>query len=108
VRNIFSKLIVFTAQYIGELIPRDAFRRANLGKIPLQQNEKPRYSMIFPAPLYVSVDRSSSRHGKPSRERFLEKPNPDLGGAVPMALAISSLLAERSIECCNMIRQPSP
>ncbi len=69
------------------LIPERAFRRAKIGKIPLS----PVKSQILYdfARAYVVADKI--HHGNGAQVmRFLEKPNPDLGGAVPMALAISS------------------
>jgi len=69
------------------LIPERAFRRAKIEKIPLS----PVKSQILYdfARAYVVADKIHHGNGALVM-RFLEKPNPDLGGAAPMALAISS------------------
>lgn len=70
-----------------EIVPDRAFRRAKSEKLPLSQT-KSKILYDF-ARAYVVVDRVHQGNGALVM-RFLEKPNPDLGGAVPMALAISS------------------
>ncbi len=69
------------------LIPERAFRRAKSEKLPLS----PVKSQILYdfARAYVVADRIHHGNGALVM-RFFEKPNPELGGASPMALAISS------------------
>ncbi len=81
------------------LISERAFRRAKTEKIPLS----PAKSQILYdfARAYVVADKIHRGNGALVM-RFLEKPNPDLGGAAPMALAISSPFgADAVIELLN-------
>ncbi|MGY9036599.1 antitoxin Xre/MbcA/ParS toxin-binding domain-containing protein [Sulfitobacter sp. M13] len=80
-------LAVMYSRPVLELIPERAFRRAKSEKIPLSRTKS---QILYDfSRAYVVVDRVHQGHGALVM-RFLEKPNPDLGGAVPMALAISS------------------
>ena len=69
------------------LIPDRAFRRAKSEKRPISSaNSQILYDF---ARAYVVADRV--HHGNGAQVmRFFEKPSQDFGGAVPMALAISS------------------
>jgi putative toxin-antitoxin system antitoxin component (TIGR02293 family) len=69
------------------LIPERAFRRAKSEKRPISAaNSQILYDF---ARAYLVADRVHHGNGA-SVMRFFEKPSDDLGGAVPMALAISS------------------
>ncbi len=92
-------LEVLNSQPELNLISERAFRRAKSEKLPLS----PVKSQILYdfARTYVAADRFYSGNGALVM-RFLEKPNPDLGGAVPMAIAISSPAgADAVIEILN-------
>ena len=81
------------------LISERAVRRAKTEKLPLS----PVKSQILYdfARAYVVADRFYSGNGALVM-RFLEKPNQDLGGAAPMAIAISSPAgADAVIEILN-------
>lgn len=87
-------LQVMNSQPALHLIPERAFRRAKSEKLPLS----PVKSQILYdfARAYVVADRIYSGNGALVM-RFLEKPNADLGGATPMALAISSPLGADAV-----------
>lgn len=81
------------------IISERAFRRAKSEKLPFS----PVKSQILYdfARAYVVADRMHFGNGTLVM-RFLQKPNPDLGGAAPMALAISSPAgADAVIELLN-------
>ncbi len=80
-------LQVMDSQPTLNLIPDRAYRRAKSEKLPLSA-VKSQILYDF-ARAYVVADRVHEGNGALVM-RFLEKPNPELGGAVPMALAISS------------------
>ncbi len=81
------------------LVPERAFRRAKAQKLPLSPI-KSRILYDF-ARAYVVADRIHRGNGALVM-RFFEKPNPELGDAVPMALAISSPAgADAVIELLN-------
>jgi uncharacterized protein (DUF2384 family) len=84
----FEKILaVMHSRPVLDLIPERAFRRAKPEKIPLSPTKS---QILYDfSRAYVIVDRVHQGNGALVM-RFLEKPNPDLGGAVPMALAISS------------------
>jgi uncharacterized protein (DUF2384 family) len=84
----FEKILaVMHSRPVLDLIPERAFRRAKPEKIPLSPTKS---QILYDfSRAYVVVDRVHQGNGALVM-RFLEKPNPDLGGAVPMALAISS------------------
>ncbi len=69
------------------IIPERAYRRAKAEKQPLSA-VKSQILYDF-ARAYVVADRVHAGNGALVM-RFLEKPNSELGGAAPMALAISS------------------
>lgn len=82
-----------------DLIPDRALRRAKNEKLPLS----PVKSQILYdfARAYVVADRIYHGNGILVM-RFMEKPNPELGGATPMAVAISSPIgADVVIELLN-------
>ncbi|WP_138934273.1 antitoxin Xre/MbcA/ParS toxin-binding domain-containing protein [Roseovarius arcticus] len=86
-KSVEKILEVMNSQPVLNLIPERAFRRAKAGKIPLSPD---RSKVLYDfARAYVAADKTHSGNGALVM-RFLEKPNPDLGGAAPMALAISS------------------
>ena len=92
-------LEVMNSQPEVDLIPERAFRRAKSAKLPLSL-VKSQILYDF-ARAYVVADRIYGGNGALVM-RFLEKPNQDLGGATPMALAISSPLgADAVIELLN-------
>ncbi len=81
------------------LVPERAFRRAKAEKIPLSPDKS--QTLYDFARAYVVADKIHGGNGALVM-RFLEKPNPDLGGAAPMALAISSPAgADAVIELLN-------
>jgi uncharacterized protein (DUF2384 family) len=84
----FEKILaVMHSRPVLDIIPERAFRRAKSEKIPLSPTKS---QILYDfSRAYVVVDRVHQGNGALVM-RFLEKPNPDLGGAVPMALAISS------------------
>lgn len=84
----FEKILaVMHSRPVLDLIPERAFRRAKSEKIPLSPTKS---QILYDfSRAYVVVDRVHQGNGALVM-RFLEKPNPDLGGAVPIALAISS------------------
>ncbi len=86
--NSVEKILeVMNSQPVLNLIPERAFRRAKAAKIPLSPD---RSQVLYDfARAYVAADKIHSGNGALVM-RFLEKPNPDLGGAAPMVLAISS------------------
>ena len=81
------------------LISDRAFRRAKSEKLPISAVNS---QILFDfARTYVVADRIHYGNG-PQIMRFLEKPNPNFGGAAPMALAISSPAgADAVIELLN-------
>ncbi len=85
--SVDNILDVLHSQPELNLISDRAVRRAKTEKLPLS----PVKSQILYdfARAYVVADRFYGGDGALVM-RFLEKPNPDLGGAAPMALAISS------------------
>ncbi|AGI68481.1 hypothetical protein OAN307_c29290 [Octadecabacter antarcticus 307] len=92
-------LEVLNSQPELNLISERAFRRAKTEKIPLSP-VKSQVLYDF-ARAYVVADRVYHGNGALVM-RFLEKPNPDLGGAAPMALAITSPAgADAVIELLN-------
>jgi putative toxin-antitoxin system antitoxin component (TIGR02293 family) len=84
VENIWE---VMHSQPAHKIVSERAYRRAKAEKLPLSP-VKSRVLYDF-ARAYVVADRIYQGNGALVM-RFLEKPNPELGGAVPMALAISS------------------
>jgi putative toxin-antitoxin system antitoxin component (TIGR02293 family) len=92
-------LEVLNSQPELNLISERAFRRAKSEKLPLS----PVKSQILYdfARAYVVADRVYDGNGALVM-RFLEKPNPYLGGAAPMSLAITSPAgADAVIELLN-------
>ncbi len=85
--SVDNILKVMASQPALNIIPDRAFRRAKKEGIPLS----PAKSQVLYdfARAYVVADRVYLGVGSLVM-RFLEKPNADLGGAVPLALAISS------------------
>ncbi len=85
--SVDNILNVMASQPMLHLIPERALRRAKIEKQPLS----PAKSQILYdfARTYVVADRIYSGNG-PLVMRFMEKPNPELGGALPLAVAISS------------------
>ncbi len=84
VENIWE---VMHSQPAHKIVSERAYRRAKAEKLPLSP-VKSRVLYDF-ARAYVVADKIY--HGNAALVmRFLEKPNPGLGGAAPMALAISS------------------
>jgi uncharacterized protein (DUF2384 family) len=81
------------------LISDRAFRRAKSEKLPISVVNS---QILFDfARTYVVADRIHYGNG-PQIMRFLEKPNPNFGGATPMAIAISSPAgADAVIELLN-------
>jgi putative toxin-antitoxin system antitoxin component (TIGR02293 family) len=98
-RSVESILGVMNSRPLIDIIPERAFRRAKSEKIPLSPG---RSRVLFDfARAYVVADKVHSGNGALVM-RFLEKPNADLGGAVPMSLAISSPAgADAVIELLN-------
>ncbi len=97
--SVENILEVLNSRPALNLISERAFRRAKTEKIPLS----PVKSQILYdfARAYVVADKIHRGNGALVM-RFLEKPNPDLGGAAPMALAISSPVgADAVIELLN-------
>ena len=84
VENIWE---VMHSQPAHKIVSERAYRRAKAEKLPLSP-VKSRVLYDF-ARAYVVADRIYQGNGALVM-RFLEKPNPELGGAAPMALAISS------------------
>ena len=78
---------ILNTQPSVHLVPDRALRRAKLEKVPLSP-AKSRVLYDF-ARAYVVADRFYNGNGALIM-RFMEKPNPELGGAVPLAIAISS------------------
>jgi putative toxin-antitoxin system antitoxin component (TIGR02293 family) len=96
VENILG---VMNSRPILNLIPERAYRRAKTEQLPLSA-VKSQILYDF-ARAYVVADRIHNGNGALVM-RFLEKPHPDLGGAAPMALAISSPIgADEVIELLN-------
>lgn len=90
---------VMQSQPTLKIVSERAYRRAKAGKLPLSP-VKSRVIYDF-ARAYVVADRIYQGNGALVM-RFLEKPNPELGGAAPMALAISSPAgADAVIELLN-------
>jgi putative toxin-antitoxin system antitoxin component (TIGR02293 family) len=85
--SVEKMLAVMHSRPTLDIIPERAFRRAKSEKLPLSQA---RSQILYDfARAYVVADRIHQGNGALVM-RFLEKPNPNLGGEVPMALAISS------------------
>jgi putative toxin-antitoxin system antitoxin component (TIGR02293 family) len=84
VENVWE---VMHSQPAHKIVSERAYRRAKAEKLPLSP-VKSRVLYDF-ARAYVVADRIYQGNGALVM-RFLEKPNPELGGASPMALAISS------------------
>ena len=84
VENIWEVMHSYPTQ---KIVSERAYRRAKVEKIALSP-VKSRILYDF-ARAYVVADRIYQGNGALVM-RFLEKPNPALGGASPMALAISS------------------
>ncbi len=84
VENIWE---IMHTQPAHKIVSERAYRRAKAEKLPLS-SVKSRVLYDF-ARAYVVADRIYRGDGALIM-RFLEKPNPELGGAAPMALAISS------------------
>lgn len=80
-------LEIMHSQPVLNLVPDRAFRQAKMEGRPLS-NSKSQTLYDF-ARTYEVADRIYYGDGAMVM-RFLEKPNPDLGGAAPMAMAISS------------------
>jgi putative toxin-antitoxin system antitoxin component (TIGR02293 family) len=98
-RSVESILGVMNSRPLIDIIPERAFRRAKSEKISLSPGRS-RVLYDF-ARAYVVADKVHSGNGALVM-RFLEKPNADLGGAVPMSLAISSPAgADAVIELLN-------
>ena len=92
-------LQVMNSLPVLNLIPERAFRRAKTEQLPLSA-VKSQILYDF-ARAYVVADRVHRGNGAQVM-RFLEKPHSDLGGAAPMALAISSPIgADEVIELLN-------
>lgn len=97
--SVENILEVMNSKPVSNLIPERAYRRAKSEQLPLSV-VKSQILYDF-ARAYVAADRVHDGNGAMVM-RFLEKPNPDLGGAAPMALAISSPIgADVVIELLN-------
>jgi len=97
--SVESILEVMNSQPVLNLIPERAYRRAKAEQLPLS----PVKSQILYdfARAYVVADKVHHGNGALVM-RFLENPHPALGGAAPMALAISSPIgANEVIELLN-------
>lgn len=97
--SVDNILAVMNSQPMLNLIPERVFRRAKTEKIPLSADKS--QTLYHFARAYVVADKIHSGNGALVM-RFLEKPNPELGGAAPMSLAISSPAgADAVIELLN-------
>lgn len=83
VENILS---VMHSEPKVNLIAERAFRRAKAEKLPLSAAKS--RTLYDLARAYVVVDKFYGGEGILIM-RFLEKPNPDLGGTMPLAMAIT-------------------
>src|SRR5680860_1191778 len=97
--SVESILEIMHSQPVLNLIPERSYRRAKHEKLSLSSVKS---QIIYDfARAYEVADRVHHGNGALVM-RFLEKPNPDLGGATPMALAISSPFgADAVIELLN-------
>tara|TARA_R110002049_G_scaffold295512_1_gene482919 strand:- start:11497 stop:11922 length:426 start_codon:yes stop_codon:yes gene_type:complete len=84
VENIWE---VMHSQPAHKIVSERAYRRAKAEKLPLSPVKS--WVLYDFARAYVVADRIYHGNGALVM-RFLEKPNPELGGVAPMALAISS------------------
>lgn len=92
-------LQVMNSQPVLNLIPERAYRRAKAEQLPLSAVKS--QTLYDFARAYVVADRVHLGNGALVM-RFFEKPRSDLGGAAPMALAISSPIgADLVIEILN-------
>jgi putative toxin-antitoxin system antitoxin component (TIGR02293 family) len=85
--SVENILEVMNSKPVSNLIPERAYRRAKSEQLPLSV-VKSQILYDF-ARAYVAADRVHDGNGAMVM-RFLEKPHPDLGGAAPITLAISS------------------
>lgn len=100
VASVENILGMMHSEPILDLIPARAYRRAKHEKQPLSPAKS---QMVYDfARTYEVADRIHHGNGALVMQ-FLEKPNTELGGATPMALAISSPVgADAVIELLNM------
>jgi uncharacterized protein (DUF2384 family) len=96
-------LSVMNSQPMLNIIPDRAYRRAKSEKTLLSAAKS---QILFDfARAYVVADRVHSGNGALVM-RFFEKPNPELGGSIPMALAISSPAGADAV--IELLTKPAP